>query len=178
MSNPHSQSMKTLWMLPLVLCSSWTAAQTTVLPPGVERYPGTAKTKPQTLPDISELALERTRCLASCPAYTVTIQADGTFSYTGVYNVTHMGQRTGKVNVGQLKQVFRYIDEIGFTDFKTSYLSPFLDNATVRTSVVQNGTRQTVTNYANSGPATLWALETLIDTLLATATWDVGGGQK
>ena len=152
--------------------------QANALPPGVERFPGTEKVKPQAVPDISEVRLERTRCLASCPAYTVTIRADGRFSYTGRYNVTHMGEHTGQINVGQVRQLLRYIDEIGFTDLEKSYLSPYLDNATAITSVVQNSSRKTVTNYANSGPATLWALETLIDTFLETATWDAGGGQK
>ncbi len=152
--------------------------QAASLPPGVERFPGVQKVKPQPVPDISEVSLERTRCLTSCPAYSVTIRADGSFSYTGVYNVERMGQHTGQLEVGGLRQVFRYIDEIGFTDFKKSYLSPFLDNATVTTRVTQNGAQKTVTNYANSGPATLWALEELIDMLLETATWDAGGGQK
>ncbi len=153
-------------------------AQAASLPPGVERFPGTEQSKPEPIPNISEMRLERTRCLASCPAYSVTIQADGTFSYTGIYGVERMGEHTGQLEVGQLRQLFRYIDEIGFMAFQTSYLSPFLDNATVKTTVVQNDQRQTVTNYANSGPATLWALEELIDMLLETATWDAGGGQK
>ncbi len=128
--------------------------------------------KPQPVPDVSEVGLERTRCLAACPAYSVTFQADGSFRYTGVYNIRHMGEHTGKVDVGQLRQLFRYTSEIGFADLKKSYLSPFLDSATVTTRVVQNGAQKTVMNYANSGPATLWALEELIDMLLQTATWD------
>ena len=170
---------KKIWIL--AWCSSLVvpaaAAQTNTLPPGVERFPGTEKLEPQTVPDISEVRLERTRCLASCPAYTVTIRADGSFRYLGTFNVKHLGEHTGQVNVGQLRQLLRYIDEINFTAFDKSYLSPFLDNAAAVTSVVQNGTRKTVTNYASSGPATLWALETLIDTLLAGATWATGGGQ-
>ena len=172
----------TKWLL-LACCSSlasltpWAAAQTNTLPPGTELYPGT-EAKPQAVPDISEVRLERTRCLASCPAYTVTLRADGSFSYTGLYNVPHLGQHTGKVDAGQLRQLLRYIGEIEFMKFKQSYLSPFLDNATAVTSVVQNGARKTVTNYANSGPATLWALETLIDTLLQTATWDLKDERK
>ena len=153
-------------------------AQTDKLPPGTELYPGLEKVNPQAVPDISEIRLERTRCLTSCPAYTVTIRADGSFSYTGSFNAPHMGQHTGQISVGQFRQLLRYIGAIDFMNFNKSYLSPFLDNATAITSVVQNGTRKTVTNDANSGPATLWALETLVDTLLETATWDTGGGQK
>ena len=182
--NLHSQSVTyTKWFL-LACCSSlasltpWAAAQTNTLPPGTELYPGLEKVNPQAVPDISEVRLERTRCLASCPAYTVTLRTDGSFSYTGTYNVPHMGQHTGKVDAGQLRQLLRYIDEIGFSHLKKNYLSPFLDNATAITSVVHNGKQKTVTHYANSGPATLWALETLIDTLLQTATWDLKDERK
>ena len=154
------------------------AAQTNTLPPGTELYSGIKETKPQTVPDISEVRLERTRCLTLCPAYTVTIRADGGFSYTGLYNAPHMGPHTGQISVGQFRQLLRYIGEIEFMKFEHSYLSPYPDNATAITSVVQNGKQKTVTNYANSGPATLWALETLVDTLLGTATWDTGGGPK
>ena len=172
--------MNKIWLLAGSLASlvPLAAAQTGALPPGVEVYPGTEKVKPQPVPNISEVKLERTRCLASCPAYTVAIRADGSFSYTGLYNAPHMGEHTGQVNVGQFRQLLRYIGAIDFMSFKSSYLSPYPDNATVTTSVVQNGSRKTVMNYANSGPATLWALETLVDTLLETATWDAGGGQK
>lgn len=150
----------------------------TPLPPGAVFFPGIETSRPSPLPDISAVQLERTRCLATCPAYTVTIRADGSFSYTGVYGVERLGEHRGHIEVGRLRQVFRYIDEIGFRELEPRYLSPYPDNATAITTVVQAGERKTVTNYANSGPATLWALEQLIDALVESATWDAGGGLK
>lgn len=137
-----------------MFCSWLGNAYATSLPPGVEGFPGIQQTKPQPVPDVSEVGLEHTRCLAVCRAYSVTFQADGSFRYTGVYNVRHMSEHTDEVDVGQLRQLFRYTSEIGFADLKKNYLSPFLD-ATVTTRVVQNGAQKTGMNYANSGPATL-----------------------
>ena len=148
------------------------------LPPGVVPFPGTEKAKPAEPSRITEVALERTRCLAGCPAYTVAFSADGSFTYTGTYNVERLGQHTGQVEAGRLQQILRYIDEIDFFSFDNLYDAPYLDNATVRTTVAEKGRRKTVQNYANSAPATLWALETLLDSLLETATWDEGGGER
>lgn len=150
----------------------------TALPPGTALYPGVQQTGPQPVPDITELRLERTRCLGTCPAYTVALRADGSFRYTGHYGVERLGEHTGRVEVGSLRQVFRYVEEIGFGGLEPRYTSPFLDNATVITTVVRPQGSKTVTDYANSGPATLWALGQLVDTLLSGATWDAGGGQK
>ena len=160
-------------LLPLLL-----AAKTGPLPPNSVPFPGIVKSQPKPLPDISALSLQRTRCLTGCPAYTVTISRDGTFSYSGHYGVARLGNNSGRVDKGRLEQVFRYLDEIGFRRLEPSYLSPYLDNATAITTVIQNGERKTVTNYANSGPATLWALEQLIDDLLNGATWDAKTGDK
>ena len=148
------------------------------LPPGVVPFPGTEKMKPAEPSQITEVALERTRCRGTCPAYKVVFNADGSFTYTGTYNVERMGQHTGQVEVGRLQQIFRYIDEIDFFSFDALYDSPYLDSATVRTTVAEGERRKTVQNYANSAPATLWALETLLDSLLETATWDEGGGER
>lgn len=172
MGRAHSKGMNRLavLLLPLVL--------TAALPPNSVPFPGLKKMQPQNVPDISEIRMGRTRCLANCPAYTVTIQKDGSFSYSGQHAVERMGEHSGQIEPGALKQVFRYIAEIGFMDLEPRYLSSFLDSATTTTTVVQGGERKTVMNYAGSGPATLWALEELIDDLLRGATWDAAGGAK
>jgi hypothetical protein len=46
------------------------------------------------------------------------------------------------------------------------------DNPTVYTTVVMDGKRKVVSNYANAGPTKLWAIEQLIDKLLLEAKWD------
>lgn len=153
-------------LLPFLL-----AGKPGALPPNSVPFPGLNENKPEALPDITGVSLERTRCLIGCPAYSVRIAEDGSFHYEGYYGVPRLGEHSGQIEVGRLRQLWRYIEEIGYTTLKPRYVSPYLDNATAITSVVQNGERKTVTNYANSGPATLWALEQLIDGLLEGATW-------
>lgn len=142
-------------------------------PEGTMLVPGqTLAPAPTFTTDIREIGLERTRCYADCPAYTFIIQRDGSFRYVGEYGVEHLGEYTGQVSQGRLNQVLRYIEAIDFMDLQDTYSSPFLDNAAVYTMVVKNGNTKVIENYALSGPATLWALEQLIDSLLETAQWN------
>jgi Domain of unknown function (DUF6438) len=127
---------------------------------------------------IDEIGLERTRCLTNCPAYTVIINTDGTFRYTGEYGVEHMGEHTGKVSIGELNQVMSFIAESLFSGFEDTYSSNFLDAPTTYVMVKTGSETKVIENYGNTGPATLWAIEHLIDDLLETAEWDAGGGAQ
>jgi hypothetical protein len=150
-----------------------TSEQNPNLPEGVGLAPGIKLIEPTLItdPGIDEIGIERTRCLSSCPAYTLVIQKDGSFRYTGEYGVERMGEHTGKVSVGQLKQVMRFMNETLFFGLESSYTSPFLDGASTYT-MARKGEVKVIENYAGSGPATLWAIEQLIDALLETAEWD------
>jgi hypothetical protein len=145
------------------------------LPEGVALAPGikgSGQVANRSNHGIDEIGLERTRCLTACPAYTVIIKADGTFRYTGEYGVERMGDYTGQVSVGQLNQVMSFINEALFFAFDDTYSSPFLDGPTSYLMVKKGTETKVVENYANSGPATLWEIEQLIDDLLETAEWN------
>jgi hypothetical protein len=151
------------------------------LPEGVALAPGVTSLGGSS-PDrsnhgIDEIGLERTRCLTNCPAYTVIINADGRFRYTGEYGVERMGEHTGIVSVGELNQVMSFINESLFSGFEDTYSANFLDGPTSYVMVKTGNETKVIQNYANSGPATLWAVEQLIDDLLETAQWNEGGAQ-
>jgi Domain of unknown function (DUF6438) len=146
------------------------------LAPGVTSLGGAAPDRSKH--GIDEIGLERTRCLTNCPAYTVIINADGTFRYTGEYGVEHMGEHTGTVSVGELNQVMSFIAESLFSGFEDTYSANFLDAPTTYVMVKTGNETKVIENYGNTGPATLWAIEQLIDNLLETAEWDAGGGAQ
>jgi Domain of unknown function (DUF6438) len=148
------------------------------LPKGVGLAPGIKLTGSpvRSDPGIDEIGIERTQCLTNCPAYTLIIKKDGSFRYTGEYGVERIGDYTGKLSVGLLNQVMRFINESLYLAFDDTYSSPFLDGPTTYTMVKKGNEIKVIENYAGSGPATLWAIEQLIDSLLETAEWDAGGG--
>lgn len=63
------------------------------------------------------LMLERTACLGACPAYTVTVYANGAVRWVGEANVASMGMRTGRVARAQILQLERKLEAIGFLEY-------------------------------------------------------------
>ena len=121
---------------------------------------------------IIEIGIERTECFGTCPSYTAVIKSDGTFRYTGYNSVKRTGEHTGKVNIWKLRTLLQFIDESEFRSLHGSYSRMVSDNPTVYTMVTTKKGRKIVSNYANSGPTKLWAIEQLIDNLLLEADWD------
>lgn len=121
---------------------------------------------------ITEIGIERTGCFGTCPIYTFIVKSDGTFRYKGFMYVEREGEFTGTIHVGYFHQLARFVKESGYMELKDRYARPVTDNATIYTMVVMNGQRKTVGNYASGGPAKLWAIEQLIDSLMSKAKWD------
>lgn len=124
------------------------------------------------VPAIERIGLERTPCFAGCPAFTLVIEQDGRFRYVGEQRVERLGEHRGSIDLGTLRLIFRYVDEIGFLALDDRYLSGFLDGPTSYTMVVWGGVTKIVLNDANAAPARVWALEKLIEMALDGARWD------
>ena len=140
--------------------------------PGVTQLPGFEPLPAPKDYGISEIGIERTRCLTNCPAYTFIVQSNGNFRYVGEFGVERMGEHTGKISVGQLNQIMAFIGESAYMTYEDTYSASFLDAPTVYSMVVQEGNTKVIENYGNTGPATLWAIEQMIDSLLETAEWN------
>jgi hypothetical protein len=121
---------------------------------------------------ITEIGIERTPCFGTCPSYTFIVKSDGTFRYKGERHAERQGEFTGRIAVWQFHQLAQFIKESGYTELEDYYSRTVTDNPTVYTMVVTNDKRKTVSNYANAGPTKLWAIEQLIDGLMAKAKWD------
>jgi hypothetical protein len=128
--------------------------------------------KEQPKPEISEVGIERTRCYGRCPAYTFIVRSNGTFRYVGRSDVPHIGEFTGKLPAYEFDRLALFIRDSGFMEFEDEYTAAVTDSPTTYTTVVMNGKRKLIRNYAHSGPSKLWAIEELIDGLLAHAAWD------
>lgn len=121
---------------------------------------------------IDAIGLERTPCFGECPIYTVIIHKDGTFRYVGEAYVSHIGTFTGTVDTSELRDLFKYVNEMKYFQLATGYAYLVPDSSGTFTMVRKGSKTKVVSNYANSGPAKLWALEQLIDKLVMGAKWD------
>lgn len=122
--------------------------------------------------EITEIGLERTTCHGVCPAYTIIVKSDGSFRYVGESFVKKEGKHTGRVKKGSFNELAKFIRDEGYMDLDSNYSRAVTDNPAAFTTVVMNGKRKVICNYANAGPTKLWAIEQLIDKLLLEAKWD------
>ena len=121
---------------------------------------------------ITEIGIERTGCYGTCPSYTFIVKSDGTFRYKGLDHVERKGEFSGRISVWSFHQLAQFIRDSSYLELEDGYTGMDTDNPTTYTMVVMNGKRKTVSNYANAGPTKLWAIEQLIDDLMAKAKWD------
>ena len=121
---------------------------------------------------ITEIGIERSGCFGTCPIYTFIIKSDGTFRYKGIEYVERKGEFVGTIPVWYFHRLAQFIRDSGYMELEDTYTRMVTDNPTTYTMVVMNGKRKTISNYANAGPTKLWAIEQLIDDLMAKAKWD------
>lgn len=121
-------------------------------------------------PTITEITLERTACFGFCPIYKVILRSDNTATYIGERFVERQG--TYKAYISNFEYLAKIIEARRYFSLRNSYTAPVTDLPSAITSVVRNGKRKTIDNYANSGPIELWEIETLIDGLIANARWE------
>lgn len=70
----------------------------------------------------SSVTLERTTCFGNCPAYRVTVTADGKVSFTGHARVQTM-QATGQATPAQLAAIHDALVRADFDAMRASYVS-------------------------------------------------------
>jgi hypothetical protein len=121
---------------------------------------------------ITQIGIERSACYGTCPVYTFVLNSDGTFRYKGEAFVERTGTFTGTIPVYEFNRLAQYLKDSGYMHLRDGYGVPGDDGETVFTMVVMNGTRKVVMDHSRSGPSKLWAMEELIDRVLASAKWN------
>ena len=112
------------------------------------------------------VTLERTMCFGWCPAYKLTILADGTVKFTPVGAFAHRGNGpipslplTGKITTGQLAALLTDVKNIKFFSLQRRYgkagksngsstcPESWTDRPSAIISIVAQGKRKTVSHY-------------------------------
>jgi hypothetical protein len=123
--------------------------------------------------DVTEIAIERTSCYGSCPAYWLRLRADGSAEMFGGAYVPHLGRHRGKLDPRLFQELAAIALELGFFSFDDSYTCQVTDNPTVYTSIKRKGRQKIVRHYAPSftGPRGLEMLEDKIDDYADWIEW-------
>lgn len=121
---------------------------------------------------ISEVGVERAGGEPSSPAYTLAIRSDGTFRYHGERGVTRLGDSTGRIPASSFARLAAFIADSSFKSIKGVEHAGASGAARMTTSVVMSGERHTVAWEDPGAPVRLWAINEIIESLMARAEWD------
>jgi hypothetical protein len=119
------------------------------------------------------ITLQRTICFGFCPAYTVTIQEDGTVTYDGSRHVKVAGKRTWKIDPAAVRALAKEMQDAGYFELQDEYRAMVTDHPTTYTSLTIGGRTKKVRNYV-AGPPKLKDLEEKIDTVAGTKKYVKG----
>lgn len=154
--------------------------------PACSSLPSTPNPEPQDIPPDTTITLERTVCFGSCPAYELTISADGAVVFTGKEYVREKGTVHSNISKDQLKQLIAEFTLIQYFSLSDRYVSEedgcpefWTDNPWVTTSIRINGQYKSIVHYLgcqeNNGesvfPKELQDLEDKIDEIVGTRKW-------
>jgi hypothetical protein len=120
---------------------------------------------------ISEIGIERAGCFGPCPVYVCIIRSNGTVRFHGGGHVDKIGEWVTTIDPYKFNRLADFIAESGYAQLQDTFPFSVTDADTVYTTFVMKGRRKVFMNYASSGPPKLWALQQLIDGLLAGAEW-------
>jgi hypothetical protein len=157
--------------LTLVILFALAAAFQCAIPPRSAHGADPRPVEPDADVGITEITLERTRCYGKCPAYKVTLRADGTVTYVGEAHVERIGTHEGVVGRNTFRRLAALLEAAKYFDLKDNYETRVTDQASAITSAVRDGRRKTITNYADAGPVELWGIESAIDGVVGRTVW-------
>ena len=143
-----------------------------VFPP--VRLPARHVALPVYEPSSVRITLERTGCFGSCPAYTVSIDGDGSLLFDGRAYVAEAGKRRGTVDPAAVRALYEQFRAANFMSLDDSYVTDITDNPTYTLTLETAGMRKTVIDYggAKAGmPDAVTALEDAVDRVAGTSKW-------
>lgn len=115
-------------------------------------------------------SLQRTPCFGKCPAYSVTIMADGSANYTGRSNAPREGEFTGRVEKATMQALFDRASSIDFFDFQDKYDAQVTDIPSTIIRVNADGKDKKVLGRVKT-PAAFKPFAAFADSLLAPVVW-------
>ena len=119
------------------------------------------------------ITLQRTICFGFCPAYTVTIQGDGTVTYDGSQHVKISGKHTWTIDPAAVRALAKEMQDAGYFELQDEYRAMVTDHPTTYTSLTIGGRTKKIRDYV-AGPPKLKDLEEKIDAVAGTKKYVKG----
>ncbi len=120
--------------------------------------------------DSTTITFERTACYGECPAYKVTIYADGRVNYEGYGHVDIEGTQTTVINPSKVHALLYEFGKIDFFSLEDRYAQSITDIPTF-TITLKIGNKQKHVEHYGCLPQILIDLEYLIDETVGSEQW-------
>jgi hypothetical protein len=127
-----------------------------------------------------EIGLTRTGCFGACPAYSVTIDGDGTVRFSGKLYVLVPGDHVAHISTNSVRELVRQFEAANFFSAKDQYISTWTDNPSQTMTLVVSGRKKKVVDYIGTDegmPLAIHELEQEIDEVAGTTRWVEGNEQ-
>lgn len=130
---------------------------------------------------LEQVVFQRGGCYGRCPAYSVTIAADGRVEYLGMGDVKVLGMQSERLSAAEMRQLKDELNQAGYFGLRDRYDSPeagctsiATDSPSVKISVRADGRVKAVDHYLGCRGAALdrlVRLERAIDRIAGTSRW-------
>ena len=121
---------------------------------------------------VKEISMERVMSKGPYPVFKVTFRSSGEAVYEGKYHVDKIGVFVGTIDDMDFKKLSGLMEKLGFKELREKYLIDGHDQPNVLTTLVYEDGIKTVSNYGESGPVEIWAIEKDIDDLVEEIYWE------
>ena len=108
------------------------------------------------------IAIERTTCEGTCPAYSVTMRHDGTVTYRGVQYTRVGGNHTWKIDPAAVRALAKEMESQGYFELKDEYHRMVTDSPTTYTTLTIGTRSKKIKDYV-AGPKLLKDMQRRID---------------
>lgn len=126
------------------------------------------------IPEDLIIRLKRTVCYGKCPAYMLTVKADGKVNFFGQDFTETKGQVEGEISKDKIEQLIEAFSQAKFFELKDDYISEncATDNPTVRTTLfINDKVKKIEHDLGCKAPKELTDLENKIDEIVGTKKW-------
>lgn len=127
-----------------------------------------------TVPKDLVIRLKRSPCKGECPAYMLTIYADGRVKYFGQDSTEVLGQKEDKISEEKVKQLVKVFEKAKYFDLKDEYINEDCTddmNNVFTTLFINSKVKKIQHNLGCKAPQELNDLENKIDEIVGTKKW-------
>jgi hypothetical protein len=122
--------------------------------------------------NVKEISMERVMSKEPYPVFKVTFRSNGEAIYEGKYFVDKIGTFIGTIDDTDFKKLSDLMEKLEFNSLREKYLVDGHDQPNVLTTLVYENQIKAVSNYGESGPVEIWAIEKVIDDLTEDIYWE------